>query len=202
MSEELRNLIVETQDAFRADPAEAQATFESVSSLGEGFRSEVALRDHRLVVDEPESLGGTDTGPNPVELILAVSAFCVGGVLEKFPKLRVAFLEGNCSWLPWLMYRMDEYCELQGAMAEIPLRKKPSEYFREQCFISADVDEALVVNVIDYMGDDNIVFSTDYPHIDSRWPEAVSTFTSIPGLKKESLEKILWTNCARLYGLD
>ena len=76
MSEELRNLIVETQDAFRADPAEAQATFESVSSLGEGFRSEVALRDHRLVVDEPESLGGTDTGPNPVELILAALGTC------------------------------------------------------------------------------------------------------------------------------
>ena len=71
MSEELRDLIVQTQDAFRADPAEARATFQSVSSLGEGFRSEVALRDHRLVVDEPESLGGTDTGPNPVELILA-----------------------------------------------------------------------------------------------------------------------------------
>ena len=137
-----------------------------------------------------------------MELILAVSAFCAGGVLERFPKLRVAFLEGNCSWLPWLMYRLDEYCELQGAMAEIPLRKKPSEYFREQCFISADVDEGLVVNVIDYLGDDNIVFSTDYPHIDSRWPEAVSTFTSLPGLRKESLEKILWSNCARLYGVE
>jgi len=139
---------------------------------------------------------------NPVELILAVSAFCAGGVLERFPKLRVAFLEGNCSWLPWLMYRLDEYCELQGPMADIPLRKKPSEYFKEQCFISADVDEGLVVSVIDYMGDDNIVFSTDYPHIDSRWPEAVETFKSLPGLKKESLEKILWTNCARLYGVD
>ena len=139
---------------------------------------------------------------NPVELILAVSAFCAGGVLERFPKLRVAFLEGNCSWLPWLMYRLDEYCELQGPMADIPLRKKPSEYFKEQCFISADVDEGLVVSVIDYMGDDNIVFSTDYPHIDSRWPEAVETFKSLPGLKQESLEKILWTNCARLYGVE
>src|SRR6185436_2322743 len=44
---------------------------------------------------------------NPVEQILAVSAFTAGGVLERFPKLKVAFLEGNCAWLPWLLYRLD-----------------------------------------------------------------------------------------------
>lgn len=138
---------------------------------------------------------------NPLELILAVSAFCAGGVLERFPNLRVAFLEGNCSWLPWLLYRLDEYWEMQGDLADIPLRQRPSDYFRQQCFISADVDEALVTQVIEYLGDANIVFSTDYPHIDSRWPEAVATFTALPGLRKTSLAKIFWDNCARLYGL-
>jgi len=138
---------------------------------------------------------------NPLELILAVSAFCAGGVLERFPRLRVAFLEGNCSWLPWLLYRLDEYWEMQGDLADVPLRQKPSEYFRRQCFISTDVDEGLVTHVIDYLGDDNIVFSTDYPHIDSRWPEAVQTFVSLPGIEKSSLKKIFWDNCARLYGL-
>ena len=49
---------------------------------------------------------------NPIELQLAVSAFCGGGVLEKFPTLKVAFLEGNCAWLPWLLYRLDERAEL------------------------------------------------------------------------------------------
>jgi predicted TIM-barrel fold metal-dependent hydrolase len=135
---------------------------------------------------------------NPIEQILAVSAFTAGGVLEKFPKLKVAFLEGNCAWLPWLLYRIDEYWEMQGAMADIPLRQKPSEYFRQQCFISVDVDEALVKNVIDYMGDDNIVISTDYPHIDCRWPHALDEFLSLP-ISEPSKRKILWDNCARLY---
>jgi predicted TIM-barrel fold metal-dependent hydrolase len=139
---------------------------------------------------------------NGVELILAASSFCAGGVLERFPKLKVAFLEGNCSWLPWLLYRLDEYYELQGELADIPLRHKPSEYFRQQCFISVDVDEALVKQVIDYLGDDNIVYSTDYPHIDSRWPHAVDTFCSLPGISENSKEKIFWDNCARLYGLS
>ena len=138
---------------------------------------------------------------NPIELVLAVSSFCAGGVLERFPRVKVAFLEGNCGWLPWLLYRLDEYWELQGALADVPLRQKPSKYFHQQCFISVDVDESLVVNVIDYLGDDNIVFSTDYPHIDSRWPHAVEIFLSQPGISEESRRKILWDNCARLYNL-
>ena len=73
---DLKSLIVETQGAFRADPAAAQATFASHSQLKEGFHSEAALRDHKVTVDEPASLGGTDKGPNPVELILAALGTC------------------------------------------------------------------------------------------------------------------------------
>ncbi len=76
MSEKLRDLIAETQQAFRANPVDAQATFKSVSVLGEGLRSEAELRHHQLVVDEPASLGGTDSGPNPVELVLAALGTC------------------------------------------------------------------------------------------------------------------------------
>ncbi len=76
MSDALREIISRTQDSFRADPKSAQATFESVSVLGEGLCSSVSMRTHNLVVDEPESLGGTDNGPNPVELILAALGSC------------------------------------------------------------------------------------------------------------------------------
>jgi predicted TIM-barrel fold metal-dependent hydrolase len=138
---------------------------------------------------------------NPVELILAVSSFCAGGVLENFPSLRVAFLEGNCSWLPWLLYRLDERAELHGALADVPLSLKPSEYFKRQCFISVDPDEDLVADVIDRLGDDNIVISTDYPHIDAHFPRAVEEFLPIEGISRESKQKILWDNCARLYNL-
>ena len=90
---------------------------------------------------------------------------------------------------------------MQGEMADIPLKQKPSDYFKQQCFISMDVDETLVKDVINSMGDDNILISTDYPHIDCRWPHALDTFLSIP-LSDASRRKILWDNCARLYGVN
>jgi uncharacterized protein len=139
---------------------------------------------------------------NPVELILAVSSFCAGGVLEKFPKLRVAFLEGNCAWLPWLLYRLDERAKLHGPLADVPLSRRPSEYFLEQCFISMDPDEYLVTDVIARIGDDNILISTDYPHIDAHFPSALDEFFGIEPISASSRQKILWNNCARLYNVD
>jgi predicted TIM-barrel fold metal-dependent hydrolase len=138
---------------------------------------------------------------NPVELMLAVGKFCAGGVLERFPRLRVAFLEGNCSWLPWLLYRLDERWELRKEFANEPLSRKPSDYFLRQCVISVDVDEDLVTDVIRRIGDDNLVISSDYPHADSHWPEAIDSFMAIEGLSEASRRKILWDNCARLYGV-
>ncbi len=42
-------------------------------------------------------------------MMLATVSFCGGGILERFPTLKAAFLEGNCSWAPWLLWRMDEH---------------------------------------------------------------------------------------------
>ncbi|MGH7834579.1 MAG: amidohydrolase family protein [Candidatus Binatia bacterium] len=139
---------------------------------------------------------------NPVEQMFAVGSMCAGGVLERFPRLKVAFLEGNCSWLNWTLYRLDERFELGGHLADAPLKMKPSEYFKRQCFISVDVDEDLVADVIRQVGDDCLVISTDYPHIDSKWPHAVDSFLSIPGVGESARRKILWDNCARLYNLS
>jgi uncharacterized OsmC-like protein len=76
MSNNLQQLISETQGKFKANAEAAKATFESRSALQDGLRSEVSIRQHRLTVDEPASLGGTDSGPNPVELILASLGSC------------------------------------------------------------------------------------------------------------------------------
>jgi predicted TIM-barrel fold metal-dependent hydrolase len=81
------------------------------------------------------------------------------------------------------------------------LSQRPSDYFLRQCFISVDVEEELVRDVIQRIGDDNIVISTDYPHADSHWPDAIKHFMAID-VPSASRKKILWDNCARLYGVE
>lgn len=80
-------------------------------------------------------------------------------------------------------------------------REGKSEYFKRQCFAGVEADEALAVNVFDWMGDSNLVFSTDFPHADSRFPHAVETLLEQP-FPEESKRRILWDNCARLYAFN
>ena len=137
---------------------------------------------------------------HPVEQMLAAGSFCLGGILERHPGLRVAFLEGNCSWVPFLLWRMDEHWERQGDVYAPELTMAPSEYFKRQCFVSVECDEEPVKYVIDAIGDDRIVFSTDFPHGDSKFPRAVESFLRLP-ISDDSKRKILWSNCAAYYGL-
>jgi predicted TIM-barrel fold metal-dependent hydrolase len=137
---------------------------------------------------------------HPVEQMLAVGSFCAGGILARHPSLRVAFLEGNCSWVPFLLWRMDEHWEWLGDVFAPDLPLAPSEYFKRQCFVSVECDEEPVKYVIDAIGDDRIVFSTDFPHGDSKFPRAVESFLQLP-ISEESKRKILWDNCAAYYGL-
>ena len=141
------------------------------------------------------------TFSHPVEQMMAAGSFCAGGVLARHPNLRVAFLEGNCSWLPFFLWRLDEHWERLGDVDAPELTMPPSEYFKRQCFASAEADEEPMKYVIDYMGNDTMLFSTDFPHTDSKFPRAVERFLDLP-IAEEDKRKVLWDNCARYYGLE
>lgn len=137
---------------------------------------------------------------HPFELMVALGSMCGGGVLERHPGLRVAFLEGNCSWLPFLLWRLDEHQEMFGDQWAPDQTLTPSEVFKRQCFVSVEPDETPAKYAIADIGNDNIVFSTDYPHVDTKFPHSVDKLFELP-LNNEDLRKILWDNCARFYGM-
>ncbi len=141
------------------------------------------------------------TCTHPMSMMLALVDISGGGVCERFPKLRVAFLEGNCSWAPFLLWRLDEHYEWREEYDGQHLTMKPSEYFKRQCYLSIECDEEPAHYAMDALGEDNVVFSTDYPHADSKYPESVDRFLKLP-LSESAQRKILWDNCARLYDID
>jgi len=137
---------------------------------------------------------------HPLEMMLAATSFCGGGTLARHPKLRVAFLEGNCGWVPFLLWRLDEHWEHFRALYGDPQPEPPSRYFERQCFVSVEADELPVRHVIADIGDRQLVFSTDYPHFDSKFPRAIDAFLEMP-LSDDARRRILWDNCAGFYGL-
>ena len=134
----------------------------------------------------------------PLTQMMGLGSFLAGGICERHPELQVAFLEANCSWAPWLLWRMDEGYEREGDVFMPDLTMAPSEYFRRQCYVSIEPDELPAMDMVEKLGAERIVFSTDYPHGDSRYPESVEAFLTLP-LSDEDKRKILWDNCARFY---
>jgi len=136
----------------------------------------------------------------PLGMMTVLVSMAAGGVFARFPRLRVGLLEGNCSWAPWLLHRLDEHWEWVGRHEVPEVTRKPSEYFRTNCFLAVEADEHTVKDYVAWFGDDNLVFSTDYPHADSKYPRSVEAFQKLP-LSPASQRKVLWDNWCRLYGV-
>jgi uncharacterized protein len=140
---------------------------------------------------------------HPFEQMAASMDLICGGVLQRHPKLRVAFLESGLGWLPYWLGRMDEHYEVMGH--DVPwLQRKPSEIFAEQCFISVEADEAARLPELAALGVDGCVFwGSDYPHFDCTYPGAVAELEShLEPLDAALAEKIRRKNAMRFMGLS
>ena len=167
-----------------------------------GFHEATGSRTHQVGEQFAPNFGLRRVYSQPVTQMMGLGSFTGGGILARHPKLKVAFLEANCSWAPWLLWRLDEGWELEGDVFMPDLTMKPSDYFRRQCWISIEPDETPARHMIDDFGCDQLVFSTDYPHSDSRYPHAVEAFLELESLPDEDKRKILWDNCARFYTVE
>ncbi len=139
---------------------------------------------------------------HPLEQMMALLALIEGGVLERHPRLKVGFLESGCGWLPYWLWRLDrEYEDLRWEI-EDTVKIKPSEYFYRQCFIAIEPGEPYLAQVLEYLGADNLIFGSDYPHMDHK-PNVVTDAVNLQQqLPQEIVRKILWDNPARFYGLE
>jgi predicted TIM-barrel fold metal-dependent hydrolase len=136
---------------------------------------------------------------HPMEQQLAMVSIVLGGVLERHPSLRVGFLECGAGWLPYWMWRMDEQWERDGEEDELGLTMTPSQYVTRQCYIAVDTDETTAQFALETLSGRNVLWGSDFPHPDSKYPVARETLCELSGIKP-FVEKILWTNPIEFYG--
>jgi predicted TIM-barrel fold metal-dependent hydrolase len=140
---------------------------------------------------------------NPFDMMECVALFCAGGILERFPQLTVLFLEANGGWIVSLLERLDHHFEV--FRWDVPwLKLKPSEYFRRQCYISFDPDETTLAFTAQHhlVGADRIIWASDYPHPDAKFPGVVAELEeATESLSPSDRVKIFGANAQRLYHL-
>ncbi len=123
------------------------------------------------------------------------------GVFERFPRVKAVVLESQAGWIGYLLDRMDAVWE--GPLkATTPLKAKPSEYFRCQCWISSDPDERALPHIIEYVGADRFFWASDFPHPDHTADYMNRLRGLVAPLSPESRAKLLGENVAKVYQLD
>jgi predicted TIM-barrel fold metal-dependent hydrolase len=100
---------------------------------------------------------------------LAVVAMVASGALERHPDLKVLVSEGGGSWAPFIGDRMNEFVRQQPMWDEGRLSLLPKEYVMRQVYASFQYDET-AVPTLTAMGYQNIMFGTDYPHLEGTYP--------------------------------
>jgi predicted TIM-barrel fold metal-dependent hydrolase len=140
---------------------------------------------------------------HPLEQMTAAVAILLGGVCERHPSMRVAFLESGTGWLPYWLARLDDHHEWMRDTECASLTLRPSEYFARQCAISSDPEDVLAPFVIDRVGADHVVWASDFPHPDAAYPDAVDEFLEkVEGVPEPDLRAVLWDTPLAFYTLN
>jgi predicted TIM-barrel fold metal-dependent hydrolase len=130
--------------------------------------------------------------------------YLFGGIMHRFPKLKIAYSEGQIGWLPYALERADtvwqEHNAWQNSKRLCP--EPPSTYYYDRVFGCFTWDRHGVKS-LDEVGENNICFETDYPHTDTTWPSSkVYCEKVLEGLDDEKKYKILRGNAIRMLELD
>lgn len=136
----------------------------------------------------------------PVMTAIQFAGLMYSGVPEKFPKLRIAFLECGIGWVPYWIERLDEEYEKRRSEAPL-LTALPSEYLAKgNWFYSTEPEERGLPYFIEQFGPDFVLFASDYPHWDGLYPNAVSTIVNRKDVSETAKQQIFGPNARRFYG--
>ena len=131
-----------------------------------------------------------------------IAELVYSGVFERFPKLKIVAVEAGIGWIPYFCHHLDDNFLRRRFRAEVRLSRMPSEYVHEHIWATF-LEDPVGIRLRHEIGVDHIMWSTDYPHTNSNWPNsqriAAYEFRDVPAAERRM---IMRDNAAGLYGLD
>jgi predicted TIM-barrel fold metal-dependent hydrolase len=181
-------------DPFWAEAEELNLPISLHSITGMGAES-------RLAIKQPiDRYVRSTVLCHEVQRSLVVLIF--SGVLERFPRLKLVSAENEVGWLPFFLQKLDQAQDEYRYLYPTPLKLRPSEYFRRQIFATF-IDDRVGVMGRELIGVENIMWSSDYPHTVSTWPNSREVVErDFEGVPEGEKRQIVRENAARLYGFS
>ena len=131
----------------------------------------------------------------------AFTTFFDFGVFDRFPRLKLVVLESGGGWVGYWMDRLDAVYEATFIGRRVPLREKPSAYFRRQCYVSCDPDETTIPALAELLGPDRFFWASDYPHPDHTADYLKSLEQLAARFPAPARARVLGGNVREAYGL-
>ena len=132
-----------------------------------------------------------------------VANFCSSGVLEKFPKLRIATIEAGIGWVPWALTAMDEAYHKHHMWSFPKLSMLPSEHYRNSFFASFGEDPPGLALASDFDLTGNFMWANDYPHQEGTWPHSAAAIErTMADLSDSERADLLGLNAEKFFGLS
>ena len=124
------------------------------------------------------------------------------GKFEQFPNLKLLYAESQIGWIPYFIERADDTWRThQWAQGEKRIPKPPSHYYKKHVY-SCFFKDTVGIDLLDRIGEDNVLFETDYPHQDGTFPNTLAIAEELFGhLEQETIDKIARNNAIKLFGL-
>lgn len=132
---------------------------------------------------------------------VVVNIIC-SGMLDRFPELKIVSVESGTGWIPFILEALDYEMDENAPQAKAALSLLPSEYFKRQIYATTWFEHRNLAQLIASVGEDNIMFETDFPHPTCLYPEPLKTAAqNMQDLTPSVQRKILGENAAKLYKL-
>jgi predicted TIM-barrel fold metal-dependent hydrolase len=129
----------------------------------------------------------------------AMTTLMCDGALERFPRLKIGLVETKSGWVAEWLERFDHRFSYLGYTTG--MKRKPSEYFQRQCWISADPVENTLPAMVGLVGEEPFLWGSDFPHAEGFINPVKETKERLRSLSARAQEKILGENAVRVFGL-